>query len=140
MSVSLHLFCTSIVSSAISVSRTIQVPPNNPYALNVNYTGPQQLINIYPNGGFGLGPCNATQEEIPYVHFAVTINGVDYPIDSLNNLLRGPSGMSAQGVCNVGISNTTTPAPGEEIPSDFSLGLPFFRSVYMSVIAYLYQF
>lgn len=113
-------------------SRTIQVPPSNPYALNVNYTGPQQLINIYPDGGFGFGPCNATQEEIPYVHLTVTINGVDYPIDSLNNLLRAPSMMSALGVCNVGISNTTTSVPGEDVPTDFSLGLPFFRSVYIA--------
>jgi hypothetical protein len=112
-----------------SFSSNIQVPPSNPYALNKDYTGPQPLINLYPDGGFAY-QCNGTEK--PYVHFAVSINGVDYPMDSENNMLRPGSMMSATGTCNVAIRNTTSEKDTDAKPSDFGLGLPFMRSVYVA--------
>jgi hypothetical protein len=117
---SLLPFGDHLTSVLDSLSLDIKVPPSNPYAINAGYTGPQQLVHFYPEGGFGYQCISA---ELPYVHFTVTINGVDYPIESDRSMLRFSS--STSGMCTVAISNTTR-------PSAFSLGLPFMRSVYVA--------
>lgn len=86
------------------VSRNIAVPPSNPYALSDGYTGPIDLINVY---------------------LTVTINGVDYQVDSQDNMLHKTTMMAAQGFCNVALTNTTA-----DTKPDVILGQPFLRSVY----------
>jgi hypothetical protein len=82
-----------------------------------------------PVAGFGydctLSPRNDSGSA-PYVDIAVSINGVDYMLDSKDNMIRPPSGLSLPNVCNVAIDNTTSPTA----PPAIVLGLPFLRSVY----------
>ena len=103
------------------VYRNIAVPPSNPYALDAGYTGPFESLNLYPDGGFAV-ICNESQ---PYVALTITINGVDYRLDSHGNMLHVPSLLSAPNYCNVALMNTTGGKP------DVVLGAPFLRSVYM---------
>ncbi|KAK0451786.1 aspartic peptidase domain-containing protein [Armillaria borealis] len=92
--------------------------------LHDGYTGPIDLINLYPNGGFSF-LCNGT--ELPYVYLTVTINGVDYQVDSQDNMLHKTTMAAAHGFCNVALTNTTADAK-----PDVVLGQPFLRSVYLA--------
>lgn len=89
-------------------------------------------INIYPDSsGFAYGcPLSSWNDtsSAPYVSFTVTINGIDYMMDSKDNMIRPPSPMSAEGYCNVAIINSTGTAG--TIP-EAALGMPFLRSVYL---------
>ncbi|TFK67422.1 acid protease [Pluteus cervinus] len=118
------------VTSISSLLSNIYVPPSNPYALYDGYTGPVQSINLYPDGGFAFG-CNYTSQSqdlsMPDVFLTVTINGVDYPMDSAYNMIRPPSLVSAAGFCNVALKNTTA---ADDV--DVMLGQPFLRSVYLA--------
>lgn len=113
-------------------SRNIYVPPSNPYALEEGYVGPigtrddsNGTINLWMGGGFGYG-CNYP-DDVPHVSLAITINGVDYPLESLDNMIRKPSILSSDGICNVALRNVTT----DPSPVNVVLGLPFFRSAYV---------
>ncbi|KAF9233537.1 aspartic peptidase domain-containing protein [Melanogaster broomeanus] len=64
----------------------------------------------------------------PYVALSASINGVDYQIDSANNLLRPPVG--TLGYCPVGIRNRS-----DTLTPDVVFGLPFLRSVYVYVVS-----
>ncbi len=112
-----------MILTHIEVSRNIAVPPSNPYALDDGYTGPIDLINLYPNGGFSF-LCNGT--ELPYVYLTVTINGVDYQVDSQDNMLHKTTMAASHGFCNVALTNTTA-----DTKPDVVLGQPFLRSVYL---------
>ncbi|TFK61383.1 acid protease [Pluteus cervinus] len=118
----------NLVTSISSLVSNIYVPPSNPYALGAGYTGPVHSINIYPEGGFAFN-CNYTAPNLSmsYVSLTVTINGVDYPMDSAYNMIRPPSMSSAPDYCNVALSNTTA---ADDV--DVVLGLPFLRSVYLA--------
>lgn len=105
------------------MARNIYVPPSNPYALDTGYTGPLSSVNLYPDGGFGF---KCDKNDMPYVGLTVTINGVDYPLDSDNNMIRQPSPVSALGYCNVALRNTTS-----KDDTNVVLGQPFLRSVYL---------
>jgi len=79
--------------------------------------------------GFGydctLSPLNDSGSA-PYIDITVCINGVDYKLDSKDNMIRPPSMLSKQNVCNVAINNRTSMAAPAIV-----LGLPFLRSVYV---------
>ncbi|SJL10404.1 uncharacterized protein ARMOST_13790 [Armillaria ostoyae] len=106
-------FGGDLIATLNTFSRNIAVPPSNPYALDDGYTGPIDLINLYPNGGFSF-LCNGT--ELPYVYLTVTINGVDYQVDSQDNMLH----------------KTTMAAAHADAKPDVVLGQPFLRSVYLA--------
>ncbi|KAK0484710.1 hypothetical protein IW261DRAFT_1591049 [Armillaria novae-zelandiae] len=113
-------FSNAIKIDGDSKYLNIAVPPSNPYTLNDGYTGPIDLINLYPNGGFSF-LCNGT--ELPYVYLTVTINSVDYQVDSQDNMLHKTTMMAAHGFCNVALTNTTA-----DTKPDVILGQPFLRS------------
>ncbi|KAK0469109.1 aspartic peptidase domain-containing protein [Desarmillaria tabescens] len=117
-------FGGDLIASLSTFSRNIAVPPNNPYALDDGYVGPVDLINLYPDGGFSF-LCNGT--ELPYVYLTVTINGVDYQVDSQDNMLHKTTMAAAPGFCNVALKNTTA-----DTKPDVVLGQPFLRSVYLA--------
>jgi hypothetical protein len=109
------------------VFNNIAIPNNYPYLANTDYRGPITggVGLIQPRPDFGY-QCNETT---PYVALTVVINGVDYQIDSKDNLLHPTSLTSFQGGCNVGFQNAThdSQEPG------ITLGLAFLRSVYVCV-------
>ena len=107
---------------------SIRIPNNYPYLSNDGYRGPiTGEFGTYqdPRPYFGY-QCNETT---PYVALTTVINGVDYQIDSKDNLLHPPSLASFDGGCNVGIQNATI----DNREPGITLGLAFLRSVYMSV-------
>ncbi|TFK67418.1 acid protease [Pluteus cervinus] len=118
----------NLVTSISSYLANIYVPEGNPYALDEGYTGPVHSINLYPDGGFAF-ECNSTAQglSMSHVFLTVTINGVDYPMDSAYNMIRPPSLVSAAGFCNVALRNTTA---ADDV--DVMLGQPFLRSVYLA--------
>ena len=109
------------------------VPNTTPYVFDENLTGNiSGTIHLWADptvAGFGydctLSPRNDSGSA-PYVDIAVSINGVDYMLDSKDNMIRPPSGMSRTNVCNVAMNNRTSAAAPAII-----LGLPFLRSVYV---------
>ncbi len=118
------------------VSRDIQVPNTTPYVFDSNMTGNiSGTIHPYSNPimtMFGydctLSPRNDSGSA-PYVNIAVSINGVDYMLDSKDNMIRHPSEYSKTNVCNVAMTNRTAGAA----PPAIVLGMPFLRSVYVWV-------
>lgn len=109
-----------------SVFNNIAVPNNYPYIANTDYRGP------VPDGVTFVGKrpdfayqCNETT---PYVALTTVINGVDYQIDSKDNLLHPRSPASFTGGCNIGFQNATL--DGNE--PGITLGLAFLRSVYVA--------
>jgi hypothetical protein len=94
---------------------------------NVGYRGPVAggVTTTPKRPDFGY-QCNETT---PYVPLTAVINGVDYQIDSKDNLLHPTSIESFQGGCNIGIQNATL--DGRE--PGVTLGLAFLRSVYVCV-------
>ncbi|EGO30161.1 hypothetical protein SERLADRAFT_454467 [Serpula lacrymans var. lacrymans S7.9] len=114
----------NLSASVNSLFFAVAVPNTWQYMVEDGFTGPLETISYNPDVGVISYQCNETT---PYVALTATINGVDYRMDSPNNLLR-PTGESRVGFCNVGITNRTQPV---NIP-DVDLGLPFLRSVYLA--------
>ncbi|KAF9224515.1 acid protease [Gyrodon lividus] len=120
---------------------SIALPNVDTYFLNTNFTGPiPSPIALIPDIGLVQYNCtlNSTTTtttttsswntpESPYVALTTSINGVDYQIDSANNLLRPQSGLSSLGYCPVGIMNKS-----DTLAPDMVFGLPFLRSVYVA--------
>ncbi|KAN0097966.1 Aspartic peptidase domain containing protein [Tylopilus felleus] len=123
----------NLTAALDSLSLSIFLPNAETYFNNTNSTGPipTPISLVEPGNTFQYNCANAseTPPETPYVALTVTINGVDYPIDSTGNLLRPWSGASADvgTYCPVGIMNKSDTAQ----PS-VDLGLPFMRSVYVA--------
>ena len=109
------------------------VPNTTPYVFDTNLTGNiPGTIHLWTNptvAGFGydctLSPRNDSGSA-PYIDIAVSINGVDYMLDSKDNMIRPPSMFSSTNVCNVAMYNRTSVAPPAIV-----LGMPFLRSVYV---------
>jgi len=109
------------------------VPNTTPYVFDSNLTGNiSGTIHLWTEpivAGFGydctLSPRNDSGSA-PYVDIAVSINGVDYMLDSKDNMIRPPSGFSLINVCNVAMTNRTSVAAPAIV-----LGMPFLRSVYV---------
>jgi hypothetical protein len=126
----------------LTVDRNIKVPDTATYLYNENYTGPiSGNISIWSGGDLGAEfgySCtllsNGTAGSTQYVALTVVINGVEYPIDSANNMARAPSLLSNEGVCNVAMQNKTDRGSLPNAP-EVVLGMPFLRSVYMYALA-----
>jgi hypothetical protein len=110
------------------VFNNIAIPNNYPYMNSTDYRGPITggVTILLPKRLDFAYQCNETT---PYVALTTVINGVDYQIDSKDNLLHPPSGYSFLGGCNIGIQNSTL--DGQE--PGIVLGLAFLRSVYVCV-------
>ncbi|KAF9236443.1 acid protease [Melanogaster broomeanus] len=123
-------FGGNLTAAFSSFSMTIALPNADTYFLNPNFTGPiPKPIDLDEELGIFQYNCtpgsSAAPPQSPYVALSASINGVDYQIDSVNNLLRPPA--EALGYCPVGIKNrsdTSTP--------NVVFGLPFLRSVYVA--------
>lgn len=103
----------------------IAVPNNYPYLTNADYRGPVTGgVNFVDNHPDFAYQCNETT---PFVALTTVINGVDYQIDSKDNLLHPQSLASFAGGCNIGFQNATL--DGKE--PGITLGLAFLRSVYV---------
>lgn len=102
------------------VFNNIAVPNNWPYLVDPNFLGPGTIIRDPLRTDFAY-QCNDTE---PYVPLTVVINGVDYQIDSKDNLVHVPS--LNPDYCNVGFQNATA-----GIEPGITLGLTFLRSVYL---------
>ncbi|OJA09842.1 hypothetical protein AZE42_08002 [Rhizopogon vesiculosus] len=88
------------------------------FAGNVHYS-------LNSKSGVASYVCNSTVP--PYVALTATINGVDYPMDSLNNLLRPmASNIAPAGCCPIAPMNRSASLP------NLNFGLPFLRSVYLA--------
>jgi hypothetical protein len=76
--------------------------------------------------------CNPQSGSIPYIPLTITINGVDYMVDSQDNLIYNSSldSTPTQARCDVPLVNTTSLNPPE-----IALGMPFLRSVYLYVLS-----
>lgn len=117
---------------------SISLPNVDTYFGNTNSTGPvPRPIGLINDTGLIEYNCTSNSStstsssgppQSPYVALTATINGVDYPIDSTDNLLRPPSLASSLGFCPVGIRNRSDTAQPSIV-----LGLPFLRSVYVYV-------
>ncbi|KAF9233535.1 aspartic peptidase domain-containing protein [Melanogaster broomeanus] len=121
-----------------SLFLSIAVPNAETYFLNPNFTGPvPRPISLVPEVGNYQYNCTpdpssstssgSTPPQSPYVAFTASINGVDYQIDSVGNLLRPQSGISSLGYCPVGIRNRS-----DTLTPNVVFGLPFLRSVYVA--------
>ncbi|KAF8834836.1 acid protease [Paxillus ammoniavirescens] len=118
---------------------SIAVPNAETYFSDSNFTGPVPLpIGLDPSLGIFEYNCTSNSStpmtasspfppQPPYVALAASINGVDYQIDSINNLLRPQSGLSIMGYCPAGIMNKS-----DTLAPDMVFGLPFLRSVYVA--------
>ncbi|KAH7884960.1 aspartic peptidase domain-containing protein [Phlebopus sp. FC_14] len=114
---------TNLTATLDSLFMGIAIPNTMPYLMDEGYTGPVDTIDIEPELNLNAYICNTTT---PYVALTATINGVDYQMDSPNNLLR-PEGQSAVGFCNIGLNNRSD----TNLPQ-ITLGQPFLRSVYVA--------
>ena len=101
------------------------MPNVNTYLKNEGFSG--SVGYHIASSGLVSYVCNTTTP--PNVALTATINGVDYPITSSGSLLRTLSPLTPAGYCDVGLANKTT-----DPPYNLNFGLPFLRSVYMSVI------
>ncbi|KAF9236445.1 aspartic peptidase domain-containing protein [Melanogaster broomeanus] len=130
-------FGGNLTAALSSLFLSIALPNVDTYFLNPNFTGPVPEPGVIPE--LGLVQYNCTSDssssapsasippQSPYVALSASINGVDYQIDSGNNLLRPPSGMSSIGYCPVGIRNRS-----DTLIPNVVFGLPFLRSVYVA--------
>lgn len=107
-------------------SRFIGLPPNDLW-MNTDYTGPITAIrhNVANSESEVAYQCNRTSE-LPWVALTVTINGVDYQMESADNMIQNTWLNEPLGYCNVAVGNTT-----EGAAANVRLGLPFLRSVYL---------
>ncbi|KIJ59437.1 hypothetical protein HYDPIDRAFT_184012 [Hydnomerulius pinastri MD-312] len=116
----------NLTAALDSLFMSISIPNTTPYFTNPAHTGPTPQIALDPIFGLIEYECDTSPTK-PYVALSASINGVDYQIDSADNLLRPQFGFSITGYCPVGIRNrtdTTTP--------DVVFGQPFLRSVYIA--------
>jgi hypothetical protein len=93
---------------------------------NPGYLGPVGPTTPYPRASFGEFSvnCNGSYGPIPpSIGLAVSINGIDYPINLSELLLPQDIGYSKE--CQVTIGNDT-------LPGTVWLGQPFLRSVYLA--------
>jgi hypothetical protein len=74
------------------------VPNTTPYVFDSNFTGNiSGTISLCPEGivgGFGYDCTLSARNDsgsAPYIDIAVSINGVDYMLDSKDNMIRPPS-------------------------------------------------
>ncbi|KAG8755635.1 hypothetical protein FRC12_010826 [Ceratobasidium sp. 428] len=106
-----------------TLSKNIYLPELDVFMMNDSFTGPQDTINIYPpnNKTFGI-LCNGTK--FPTIDFSVEINGIDYPVTQKDIVRTNSLAMSAPGVCNVGIMESSS--------GSYVLGVTFLRSVYLA--------
>ncbi|KAH7885580.1 hypothetical protein F5I97DRAFT_1810829, partial [Phlebopus sp. FC_14] len=112
----------STLTTVDSVFVSVSMPNVNLYLENEGFSGP---VSYDISNGLVSYVCNTTVH--PNVALTATINGVDYPITSANNLLRPLSPLAPAGYCNVGLANKTTSPP-----YNLNFGLPFLRSVYLA--------
>ncbi|KAG2125403.1 aspartic peptidase domain-containing protein [Suillus clintonianus] len=93
------------------------------YATNNGYIGPAGTgVTMDHRTNVVSLLCNETY---PYVPLTVSINGVDYQVDSNNNLLYSQE--TETGLCTLGMANRS-----DTLPPNFILGQPFLRSVYVA--------
>jgi hypothetical protein len=101
--------------------------------------GPISTSNLFTNDTpVPELPCNPQSGSIPYIPLTITINGVDYMVDSQDNLIYNSSDDSTPGQarCDIPLVNTTSLDPPE-----IGLGMPFLRSVYLYVLSlFLFSF
>ena len=102
----------------------IAVPNNWPYISDNTKRGPGSVWLDPTRPDFAYA-CNASNGTVPYATLTAVINGVDYMIDSANNLVHTPS--PNPGLCNIGFQNASA---GD---TSMTLGLTFLRSVYVYV-------
>lgn len=126
-----HYLYTELPSNIVHttiVFNNIAVPDTTPYLSNVGFMGPLQgPISHFPSGRLDyVVECNGTA--LPYISLTAVINGVDYQIDSKDNLLHPGALLDADGLCPVGFQNNTI--EGSDQPA-IALGLAFLRSVYV---------
>lgn len=99
------------------------MPNVDTYVKNQGFAGNVRYSLNYKTGVASY-VCNSTVE--PYVALTATINGVDYPMDSPNNLLRPlASNIAPAGCCPIAPVNRTATLP------NLNFGLPFLRSIYL---------
>jgi len=113
-----------------SLTQTISIPNINRYFLDPNMLGLISTSTLTTN--YTPVPelhCNPQSGSIPYIPLTITINGVDYMVDSRDNLIYNSSDDSTptQALCDVPLVNTTSLNPPE-----IALGMPFLRSVYLA--------
>ncbi|KAH8810359.1 aspartic peptidase domain-containing protein [Flagelloscypha sp. PMI_526] len=116
----------NITATLNSIYRFIDIPQQytSMYWIEDGYLGPNQFVNLYPDGsGFAL-QCNWNSGKIPPTYFTVTINGVDYP---LGDMLMNTTAMAAPGYCNFNLKNSSA-----SDAQDVTLGAPFLRNVYVA--------
>jgi hypothetical protein len=117
-----HLLHLALVGGTF---RNIVVPDTTSYVV----TGPNTPVR---GPGFGYDCTLSASNDsgsAPYIDIAVSINGVDYMLDSKDNMIRPPSSKVVKewaNVCNVAMSNRTSAAAPAIV-----LGMPFLRSVYV---------
>ncbi|KAF9236447.1 aspartic peptidase domain-containing protein [Melanogaster broomeanus] len=125
------LSCFRLIAGDFTVvSINIALPNADTYFFNPNFTGPVPKPNLEPQLGIYQYNCtpgsSAAAPQYPYVALSASINGVDYQIDSDNNLLR-TGGYATPGNCPVGINNRS-----DTLTPNMVFGLPFLRSVYVA--------
>jgi hypothetical protein len=99
------------------------MPNVDTYTENQGFSGNVHYSLDYKTGVASY-VCNSTVQ--PYVDLTATINGVDYQMDSLNNLLRPLApGIAPAGCCPIAPTNRSATSP------NLNFGLPFLRSVYL---------
>lgn len=102
----------------------ISMPNVDTYVKNQGFAGNVRYSLNYKTGVASY-VCNSTVQ--PYVALTATINGVDYPMDSLNNLLRPlASNIAPAGCCPIAPMNRSATVP------NLNFGLPFLRSIYLA--------
>ncbi|KAF9236440.1 aspartic peptidase domain-containing protein [Melanogaster broomeanus] len=123
----------SRTNGGLSLFLSIALPNAGTYFLNPNFTGPIPIpIELDPQLDIYQYNCTpdssaapSAPPQSPYVALSASINGVDYQIDSANNLLRPP--VLTSGHCPVGINNRS-----DTLTPNVVFGLPFLRSVYVA--------
>ncbi|KAH7930355.1 acid protease [Leucogyrophana mollusca] len=114
----------NLIAGLDSLYIGVSIPNTYTYTSNEGYSGPIGTPATSPYQTLSY-QCNETT---PYIPLIATINGVDYQIDSKDNLLRPLAPVAPiMGYCNIGIYNRSDTA----LPN-VALGLPFLRSVYVA--------
>ncbi|KAG2130898.1 aspartic peptidase domain-containing protein [Suillus clintonianus] len=112
-----------LFASIDSLLPSIAVQNVSTYATNNGYIGPAgAAVTIDKQTNVASLLCDETY---PYIPLTVSINGVDYQVDSSNNLLY--SRQIQLGLCTLGMTNRS-----DTLPPNFILGQPFLRSVYVA--------
>ncbi|KAG1752304.1 aspartic peptidase domain-containing protein [Suillus paluster] len=114
----------NLLAALDSLWTGISMPNVDTYVKNQGFAGNVHYSLNYKTGVASY-VCNSTVP--PYVALTATINGVDYPMDSLNNLLRPlATNIAPAGCCPIAPMNRSTTLP------NLNFGLPFLRSIYLA--------